>query len=129
MNYTYQGSICSDLGLVKNFVENILEKLDEMIDNKDAIFEIKLIMSELIINGIFHGNEYEESKKVQLEIELKKDKLFIHVKDEGTGIKCDIEPYNHMELKCRGRGLVLVEGLSDELILDKNTVTAVKYLI
>lgn len=63
MDYTYQGSICSDLGLVKNFVENILEKLDEMIDNKDAIFEIKLIMSELIINGIFHGNEYMESKK------------------------------------------------------------------
>ena len=46
MNYTYRGSICSDLGLVKNFVENILEKLDEIIDNKDTIFEIRLIINE-----------------------------------------------------------------------------------
>ena len=128
MDYTYQGSICSDLGLVKNFVENILEKLDEMIDNKDTIFEIRLIMNELIINGIFHGNKYVESKIVQISIELKNDKIVIHVRDEGTGIHYDFESYNPMELKCRGRGLVLVEGLSDELILDRNMVTAIKYL-
>lgn len=128
MDYTYRGSICSDLGLVKKFVEDILEKLDEMIDNKDAMFEIRLIISELIINGIFHGNKYVESKKVQTVIELKSDKILIHVKDEGTGIHYDFESYNPCELKCRGRGLILVEGLSDELILDRNTITAVKYL-
>lgn len=128
MDYTYQGSICSDLGLVKNFVENILERLDKVIDDKDAIFEIKLIINELIINSIFHGNKYIESKKIQLGLELKNNKLVIYVKDEGTGIHYDFESYNPMELKCRGRGLVLVEGLSDELILDRNTVTAVKYL-
>lgn len=128
MNYTYRGSISSDLGLVKNFVENILEKLNEIIDNKDTIFEIRLIINELIINGIFHGNEYVESKMVQIYIELKKDKIIMNVKDEGTGINYDFSSYNPCELKCRGRGLILVKGLSDELILDRNAITAVKYL-
>lgn len=128
MNYTYRGSIYSDLSLVKNFVENILDKLDEMIDDKDIIFEIRLIINELIINGIFHGNKYVEAKKVNIGIELKSDKLVIDVADEGSGIHYDFDSYNPMELKCRGRGLVLVEGLSDELILDKNQIRAVKYL-
>ncbi len=128
MNYTYRGSIHSDLSLVKNFVENILDKLDEMIDDKDIIFEIRLIINELIINGIFHGNKYVEAKKVNIGIELKSDKLVIDVADEGSGIHYDFDSYNPMELKCRGRGLVLVEGLSDELILDKNQIRAVKYL-
>lgn len=128
MDYTYQGSICSDLGLVKDFVEDVLGKLNKMINDDDTMFEIRLIMNELIINGIFHGNKYIESKKVKVAIELKNSKLIIHVKDEGTGVYYDFESYNPMELKCRGRGLVLVEGLSDELILDKNKVTAVKYL-
>lgn len=128
MDYTYQGSICSDLGLVKDFVEDVLGKLNKMINDDDTMFEIRLIMNELIINGIFHGNKYIESKKVKVAIELKNSKLIIHVKDEGTGVHYDFESYNPMELKCRGRGLVLVEGLSDELILDKNKVTAVKYL-
>lgn len=128
MDYTYQGSIYSDLGLVKDFVEDVLGKLNKMINDDDTMFEIRLIMNELIINGIFHGNKYIESKKVKVAIELKNSKLIIHVKDEGTGVHYDFESYNPMELKCRGRGLVLVEGLSDELILDKNKVTAVKYL-
>lgn len=128
MDYTYRGSLCSDLGLVKSFIENILEKLEEMIDDKETIFEVRLIMNELIINGIFHGNKYIESKKVQVILELKDHKVVIHVKDEGTGIHYDFESYNPMELKCKGRGLILVEGLSDELIMERNMITAVKYL-
>ncbi|MGO1468662.1 MAG: ATP-binding protein [Tissierella sp.] len=128
MEYTYKGSIYSNLDLVKNFVENILEKLDKIINDEDTIFDVRLIMNELIINGIFHGNEYIESKTVQIKIEVKEDKIMIHVKDEGTGIHYDFESYNPMDFKCRGRGLVLVEGLSDELILDENKVTAIKYL-
>lgn len=128
MDYTYKGSICSDLGLVKDFVEDALRKLNKMINDDDTMFEIRLIMNELIINGIFHGNKYIESKKVKVAVKLKNSKLIINVKDEGTGVHYDFESYNPMDLKCRGRGLVLVEGLSDELILDKNKVTAVKYL-
>lgn len=128
MDYTYKGSISSDLDLVKNFVENILEKLKKIIDDKDTIFDIKLIMNELIINGIFHGNKYVQSKIVQVKIEVKEDKIIIHVRDEGTGIHYDFESYNPNDLMCRGRGLVLVEGLSDELILDKNMITAIKYI-
>ena len=127
MEYTYKGSIHSDLRLVKNFVENILEKLDKIIDDKDIIFEVKLIMNELIINGIFHGNKYAVSKVVQITIELKDDKILIHVQDEGTGVHYDFKSYNPMDLKCRGRGLILVKGLSDELILDKNMITASSY--
>lgn len=128
MNYTYQGSICSDLELVKGFVENILRELSKMIDSEDIMFEIRLILNELILNGIFHGNKHVESKQVKIAIKIDEYKIIINVKDEGAGIQHDFKSYDPMELKCKGRGLILVEGLSDELILNKNKVTAIKYL-
>ncbi len=71
MDFTYYGSISSDLRLVKNFIEEILNKLNNIIDNGDTMFDIKLILNELVINGIFHGNECIETKCVNLSLEVK----------------------------------------------------------
>ena len=53
----------------------------------------------------------------------------IEVIDEGQGIDYDIKSYNSEELKCCGRGLVIVNGLSDEFHIDKNRVEVVKYIL
>ncbi|WP_249324366.1 ATP-binding protein [Wansuia hejianensis] len=128
MDFTYNGSICSDLGLIKNFVDNILKKLNSIIDNKDTIFDIRLIMNELIINGVFHGNHCIDTKCVNLSLDVQKDRIIISVKDEGEGIDFDINTYDPLDLKCGGRGLVLVHGLSDELIVNENQIIAIKYI-
>lgn len=126
MNYTYSGSACSDLNLIKNFLDEVMNKLNTIIDNGDTMFDIKLILNELVINGVFHGNECEDTKCVNLSLEVIDGKIIIEVEDEGRGIDYDFSNYNPLDLKCSGRGLVLVKGLSDELIVNNNRITAIK---
>ncbi|HZK00481.1 MAG TPA: ATP-binding protein [Tissierellaceae bacterium] len=128
MNFRYNGSVCSDLGLIKNFLDEIMNKLNPIIDNGDIIFDIKLILNELVINGVFHGNECEDTKCVSLSLQVRDGKIIIEVEDEGEGINYDLSNYNPLDLKTSGRGLVLVRGLSDELIVNDNRITAIKNL-
>lgn len=114
--------------MIKNFVEDVLKKLEKLIDDNDIMFDIKLILNELIINGVLHGNNCISTKCVKLDLEIKGNKITIQVQDEGQGIDYDLKSYNPNDLKCCGRGLVIVNGLSDEFYIEKNKVVAVKVI-
>lgn len=128
MEFIYYGSICSDLALVKEFVDSTLKELSNTIKNEDIIFDLRLILNELMINGVFHGNECIDTKHVELSLEVKDEQIIINVKDEGKGIDYDFAHYNPLDLQCSGRGLIIVKGLSDKLIVEKNSITAIKNL-
>ena len=128
VDFKYSGVVCSDLDMIKSFVDEVLSKIDRIIKNNDTMFDIKLILNELVINGVFHGNSCISSKCVKLSLELKGDQIIIQVEDEGMGVDFDFKTYDPTELSCGGRGLVLVNGLSDEFYIQKNKVTAVKNL-
>lgn len=126
VDFKYSGVVCSDLDMIKNFVDEVLSKIDRIITNNDTMFDIKLILNELVINGVFHGNSCISSKCVKLSLELKGNQIIIQVEDEGMGVDFDFNTYDPIELNCGGRGLVLVNGLSDEFYIQKNKVTVVK---
>lgn len=128
MDFNYYGSVCSDLHTVKDFLDDLMIKLSGFITNKEIIFDIKLILNELVINGAIHGNSCINSKCVSLSLELVNDKMTIEVKDEGQGIDYDVSGYDPTDLLYGGRGLVLVNGLSDEFYIDKNRVVAIKHI-
>lgn len=129
MDFNYYGSVCSDLHTVKDFLDDLIVKLTGIIKDKETIFDIKLILNELVINGAMHGNNCLDTKCVSLSLELANNKITIEVKDEGTGINFNIDEYNPEDLLYGGRGLVLVNGLSDELYIEKNKVVAIKHII
>ena len=126
LDFKYSGVVCSDLDMIKNFVDEVLNKISRLIQNHDTMFDIKLILNELVINGVFHGNSCINSKCVKLSLELKGNQIIIQVEDEGMGVDFDFNTYDPTALNCSGRGLVLVNGLSDEFYIQKNKVTAVK---
>lgn len=129
MDFNYYGSVCSDLPTIKVFLDNVINKLTNIIQNKDIIFDIKLILNELVINGALHGNHCMASKCVSVSLKIVDGKVIIEVKDEGKGIDYDHKCYDPDELQCGGRGLVLVNGLSDEFYIDNNRVVAIKNII
>lgn len=128
VDFKYSGTVCSDLDMIKNFVDEILKKLNHIIDNSDIMFDIRLILNELVINGVLHGNDCNTTKCVKLSLEVSKSRVTIEVEDEGKGIDYDLKSYDPNDLKCCGRGLVIVNGLSDEFYIQKNRVTAVKHI-
>lgn len=128
MVYSYEGTVCSDLDTIRNFIDKTLINLSNFIKDKNIMFDIRLILNELIVNGAYHGNDFQMSKCVCLKIEMMDEKLIIEVQDEGDGIDYSIDEYDPLDFKSCGRGLVLVNGLSDEFIVEKNRVISVKNL-
>lgn len=128
LDFKYNAVVCSDLEMIKNFIDEILNKINPMVEDEDTMFDIKLILNELIVNGVMHGNKCVSSKCVKLLLEIKDQKLKIQVEDEGRGVNYDFMSYNPEDLKSCGRGLVIVNGLSDEFYIQKNKVISVKQL-
>ena len=126
--YCFEGSIKSNLNEVKPLVEETLFDLKNFIKCESSLFDIRLILDELMINSILHGNKNNFLKNVRLSVFLKDNEVEIRVKDEGKGVFFDFSSYNSADLKCTGRGLVLVKELTDRFILHGNEVIAIKYL-
>lgn len=78
---------------------------------------VEMAVRESVINAIQHGNNCDESKKVQLEISLAPTKLTIFVRDEGRGFDIGLIP-NPLEenniLKTSGRGIFIIRSFMDE---------------
>ncbi|HOK62401.1 MAG TPA: hypothetical protein PLE17_00685, partial [Soehngenia sp.] len=83
MNYIYKSAVCSDLENISSFIDRTIKTLNCVISNKDILFDIKVILNELIVNGALHGNECMKEKCVNLTIILNDNKLTIEVEDEG----------------------------------------------
>lgn len=128
LDFKYSGTVCSDLEIIRNFIDEILIKVNSFIEDNDTMFDIRLILNELVINGVLHGNDCISSRCVKLSLEVNENKVTIEVEDEGRGIDFDFRTYDPTKLNCSGRGLVLVNGLSDEFYIQRNKVTAVKHI-
>jgi len=97
-------------------IEPILFDVKTKLKIKDEGFYNMLIaVSEAVNNAIIHGNKCSNEKKVLVEIEVKGNKIFIEVHDEGEGFNPDLiddprKPENL--LKANGRGVFLIKELA-----------------
>ena len=128
MNFKTNLVINSDLLEIRDEIENLLTEIKGYISKEDLLQEVKLILNELVLNSAIHGNELDEEKKVELNLEINKNAMKLRVKDEGVGFLYDNTSYDPLELKSNGRGLIIVDGLSDEFYVNRNIVCVTKYL-
>ena len=122
--------IKSDLAELQSGLKQIEETLSQAIPNKETFFNVRLILNELVCNGSIHGNGLDPQKEVKVRVLVDSKAVVIEVTDQGEGF--EKIPFscqkNNLECDDHGRGLVLVNGLSDEFEVQKNTVRAIKYM-
>ncbi|SDZ08027.1 serine/threonine-protein kinase RsbW [Proteiniborus ethanoligenes] len=128
MNFAIKHTIKSDLYEIKSTMDDILERLCQIIKDESLLFDIRLILNELIVNSALHGNHCDKNKLIKLVLEVQDKLVKIEIIDEGCGFVYDKDSYDPLELRCCGRGLVLVDGLSDEFYVNKNKVVSIKYI-
>ena len=73
---------------------------------------------EAVVNAIQHGNQEDESKRVEVRFVMSPDHLVISVSDQGSGfdetkIPDPLAPQNL--LKSSGRGVFYIRSLMDEV--------------
>lgn len=127
MDYKIEMKVHSDINIVKNIVEEILQNIREII-NENTFFNTKIILYELIINGVLHGNQQDINKQININLMINKSCIIIEVTDEGEGITYKHKAFGDYDFCESGRGLMLVEGLSDKFAVDGNRVTCIQYL-
>lgn len=116
--------INTDLESIKNFNKEVIDLSKKRYADEDLIFKLRLILDELIINSYKHGNKKVFDRKIDCLVLLDKSYLFVKIKDEGCGIACDKQrnPYGES-----GRGIMLVDALSDKLIVYENSIAALVF--
>lgn len=119
-------NIKSDISQINSIVSDLIYSIEKKISD-DHIFNLKLILSELIINSIKHGNNNDKEKNIIVSLVITDDWIEVSVCDEGNGFMYakNLNPSNYSE---SGRGLLLVEGLSDQFIVCNNTIKCIKYI-
>lgn len=127
MVYEIKRKISSDIKYIKSIVNEIIIEINDSL-NSCQEFNTRLILSELLINSVKHGNNSDINKYVYISVIIDDNLLKIQVSDEGEGFNFNRKNYNPNNYSFSGRGLLIVEGLSNELIINGNTVTVIIYL-
>ncbi|MGE5613493.1 MAG: ATP-binding protein [Bacillota bacterium] len=125
---TYNNVIPSNINNVRTVIDDLICNLCDCLNgglNDSVIFDLKVVLNEMIINAIRHGNKEDENKSVKIKAGIAVNKnLFIIIEDEGSGYNfkdiCDRcksydETVDVLETKDCGRGIMIVRGLCDRV--------------
>lgn len=103
------------LGLIDKVIEGLSEYLELNSEEHNAL---AISVIEAGTNAIQHGNQYDESKLVDLTFEIHPGSIRIRVKDKGAGFnlgQVERELKDADPLRFRGRGILIMRELMDEV--------------
>ncbi|HBH13371.1 MAG: Uncharacterized protein XD91_1390 [Clostridiales bacterium 38_11] len=120
MNLNYEVEFKSDIDTSQKIINEILDKFDGYLGSDDK-FDLRLILNELVSNSIIHGNKSDPQKKIRLKLVMMGNLIDLAVSDEGEGIKTKKRKIPDTK-NINGRGLVLVQGLTDTFEIIGNSV-------
>ncbi len=113
-------SIPDNIRIVESFVDNAKEKFDI---SDDMYGNIMVSLTESVNNAIIHGNQSDESKNVNLTLEIIDNEIIFTIIDQGKGFDFDKlpDPTSPENLeKIGGRGIFLMKHLCDEVKFENN---------
>ena len=124
--YTFK--VNSDIRNINCIVKEIILYLQDLYGDisESIVYEIKVILNELITNAVKHGNKLDINRFVTISVGVAGDmNIFFIVEDEGEGYdyKCFMKCLNNniqgifelCNMKETGRGLFIVKSLSDSI--------------
>ena len=99
-------------------IEPLINSVKEKVGiSLEKYYNILIAVTEAFNNAIIHGNKLDKNKKVQIDIEANKERLEVHILDEGEGFNAEelADPRDPENLlKDNGRGVLLIKELSDK---------------
>lgn len=109
--------------VVKDMISNLKSNVSPIMDC--TLFELTVILNEILLNAIKHGNKEDENKKVKISSVITEDGFacFI-VEDEGCGYDYNYTCNNYFDCSGiedvfdvmeSGRGIFIVKNLCDSI--------------
>lgn len=88
----------------------------------DETHRAKLLINEVVVNAVKHGNQFDAGKEVLLDIDVCDHRVDIRVEDEGNGFNPESVPDPRTQENIHrdhGRGLYLIQSLADEVCIEQ----------
>ena len=109
---------------IEPFVNKLVKKYQI---NSDMYGNILISLTEAVNNAIKHGNENDENKTVQIQIQkIDEHIIAFQISDEGCGFDYESVPDPTLPeniLKMGGRGVFLMRQLCDNVLYHNNGST------
>jgi serine/threonine-protein kinase RsbW len=102
-----------------DIAQTVLTQLCTLVGFEDETTHyLAVAVRESVVNAMKHGNQQDESKRVQIQFTLRDRALEVQVQDEGKGFEPDevpdpLAPENL--LKAYGRGIFFMRQFMDEV--------------
>ncbi|PQO25311.1 ATP-binding protein [Blastopirellula marina] len=124
-------TIPSDTAEGQRLIKELLTQLERAEWAMHDSFGIHLAAEEAIVNAIKHGNKQDPNKSVEVDMRVGKERVLIHITDEGPGFKpADVpDPTLDENLDVpSGRGVMLIKAYMTEVSYNEkgNSVKMVK---
>lgn len=129
----YNKTIPSKIELVGCTVNEIINFIIDNITfiDENTLFELKVILNELIVNAVIHGNKENVDKLVKISLMLTLDEsVILMIADDGEGYDYqyylnrsnelnDIGMIQWNEIEESGRGITIVKNLCDRIEINQ----------
>lgn len=99
----------------------ILSEMDQFGYRDDSIRKMKIALTELLANAIYHGNSRDNTKKVTIGHVVNREKTTVSILDQGQGYRIEDVPDPTLPenlVKDCGRGLYIVRNYVDQFVLN-----------
>jgi len=84
----------------------------------DEAHFLQVSFEEALINAMKHGNKNNPEKKVQVEVKVSRERIYIRIRDEGEGFNPEEVPYPlapESLLNTSGRGIFMMRNFFDSV--------------
>lgn len=111
--------IASDTEAMDRFIGRAVEVARRFVLSPERLYEVRLIITEIIANAYLHGNARDAAKRIRIAWSVSPREFRLRVRDEGRGFDHDRlpDPRDPENLgKDHGRGLFLVRLMSNAVI-------------
>lgn len=134
--------------IYSNYIPSILDRIGTVVDDlirclqndcggiyDETVFDLRVILNEVLINAIIHGNCEDASKNVKIDAGITEDgDIFLIIEDEGAGYDfsefCSRQKFLSETdyMNENGRGIMIIRGLCDKVKVNKkgNKIVIVK---
>jgi serine/threonine-protein kinase RsbW len=105
-------------------VERMIEDVCDLFNiSEDYYGNILVSLTEAVNNAIYHGNQSNPNKSIDISFKSHPDRVSFSVKDEGPGFNYESlpDPTNPENIeKPNGRGVFLMRKLADNVTFEDN---------
>lgn len=98
-------------------VQNLWSKLELLLSESvhvEVLFAIELVVREMLVNAVVHGNKADPAKKIALNMQLWSHFLLLEIADEGFGFDWQhrlTKPLNDNDTRGRGLNIASIYAL------------------